>query len=180
MLKVAILSDNSNAAKLKEYIVRYSIYYNFDIGIYIYTDIDDILTFIDSKSVFNIIFLNIDLDAFKVMYHLRKKLFDEDTSLIFISKEAKCSANLIKFHPFDFLVYPISYSMVSECISNYYKINDARCKLFSYISNKSEHMLAVSKIMYLQSKGRKIIIHTKNDRIEFYGKLYCSMHFSSH
>lgn len=39
------------------------------------------------------------------------------------------------------------------------------------MKNKSEHDIAVNQIKYLQSNGKKIIIHTRNEDIEFYGQL---------
>lgn len=173
MLKIAVLSDALNANKLKEYIVRYSIYNNNDYDISAFTKANKLLEGIGSGSIYNIIFIDIDIndDVMKKIHYMRRHFLEDETAIIFLSSSQMCSVELLKLRPFNFISYPLKYELISECIDEYYQIKRKNNRLFKYERNKARFEIEVSQIVYFQSSGRKVIIHTLSEELDFYGKL---------
>lgn len=173
MLKIAVLSDELNSNILKEHIIRYSIYYNNDYEVTIFSKSDELLGVVCSVNIYDIIFIDVDINenVIETIHHIRKHHLDEDIAIVLLSSSLMCSVELLKIRPFNFISYPMKYEDVSRCIDEYYRFKRKNNRLFKYIRNKSSSDIEVSKIIFFQSSGRKVIIHTLSEQLEFYGKL---------
>ena len=174
MLNIAILGNEENSLKLKEQIIQYNIQSNMDNEVTYYTTPKKLLNEISSECIYNIIFVDLDYEksnSLKLVYYMRQRLLDEETAIIFLSSAYLCESALIKLHPFDYITTPFEYKTISECLNNYMRIKRLNNQMFRYIKHKSICEIEVSSIIYFQSNGKKITLHTANQRFEFYGQL---------
>lgn len=176
MVKVAIVDDDIIVCdKVKEELIKYSVQNDLDYKIDLFYNCESIISEFESGNDFDIIFLDIEFDSMMngIQFgdYLRNKLLNAEVAIIFISSIEEYAKQLFQIHPFDFIIKPITFEKINKCMDSYYKTNFLRNKYFRFMKNKSEHDIAVNQIKYLQSNGKKIIIHTRNEDIEFYGQL---------
>lgn len=118
------------------------------------------------------VFLDLEIEkVLQAAHHIRNDLNDEETAIVIMSPSENCSSEIIKVHPLDYLVYPLDYEKTSMCINNYLGTRQMNSELFKYTRKRCKYQIPVSKIVYSQSNGKKIILHTKNEAIDFYGRL---------
>ncbi len=118
------------------------------------------------------IIVNLDfktIDVKKIFNHIRVVLYDEETAIVIASENEYGSLELIKYKLFDYLKMPIDKKSIYNCIDLYERGNEI--KWFTYSCCRTEFKIAVSKIIYLENVDRKVVIHTINEQISFYGKL---------
>lgn len=176
MVRIAIVDDDKIACiKLKSELIRYSIWNDQDYYIDTYFNCESAISNLKLENGYDIIFLDIEfnnmMNGIQLGDFLRNKMLNVETSIIFISSIEEYAKQLFKIHPFDFLIKPVSYEKIENCLNSYFKMNYLKNKYFKFMKNKSEHEISVNQIKYLQSDSKKIIIHTNNENIEFYGRL---------
>lgn len=173
MLNIAICSDNKKGTQLKDFLNLYCIQKNIEFEVSVFMTCSKLCE-LYSENLFNIIFLDLDYneqDIQNIEYYIKTEFFDKNTVIVFISEEEKCHARFIKLHPFDYLILPIKYSELYTCMNNYLNFYFQENILFMYHKNHTKYYINPSKILYLQSSGKKIIIHTIKEKFEFYAKL---------
>ena len=176
MIRIAIVDDDEyTCKKLKDELTKYSIQEDKECIIEVYLKCEDISEELMSGKEYDIIFLDIEfedmMNGIELGDFIRNKLLNAELTIIFISSIEGYAKQLFKIHPFDFLVKPLTYEKVKTCIDSYYKTNYLKYKYFHFTKNKGEHNISVLQIKYLQSKGKKVIVHTQNEDVEFYGQL---------
>lgn len=176
MIRIAIVDDDKILCdKMKEELTKYSVQNNFDNKIYVFYDCESIVTEFEFGNDFDIIFLDIEfndmMNGMQFGDFLRNKLLNAEVTIIFISSIEGYAKQLFQFHPFDFIIKPLTFEKINKCMDSYYKTNFLKNKYFRFMKSKSEHDISVNQIKYLQSKGKKVIMHTRNEDIEFYGML---------
>jgi len=93
-------------------------------------------------------------------------------SIVYISWENKYAMQLFDVQPFNFLVKPLEHSKIEEVIGKYLKIAGLWSGEFSYKIGHDNFKVPIVDVAYLESSGRKLIIHLANGRHEeFYGSL---------
>ena len=176
MVKIAVVDDDKVICEsMKEELTKYSVQNNFDNKIDIYYNCETIIKEIECGKEFDIIFLDIEfkekMNGMQFGDYLRNKQQNAEVTIIYISSMEVYAKQLFQFHPFDFIIKPITYEKISKCMDSYYKTNFLTNKYFRFMKSKSEHDISVNQIEYLQSKGKKVIMHTVTEEIEFYGQL---------
>lgn len=96
--------------------------------------------------------------------------------LIFITGEKDRVFDAFDVHPFHYLVKPFSEeklaSVLSDAISVLDKKNSRRGIRFIEIQSGGEHIrIDLAKLMYAEVYDRKLILHTREKTIEYYGRL---------
>jgi len=84
-----------------------------------------------------------------------------------------------KLKVFDFLVKPVSYLDLSDClkalVKEYSRIQylhlPAERSFISIKSGYREYRISLNNIIYIESFGPKLAIHTVNGQVEYYGTL---------
>lgn len=173
ILKIAIFYATNQGKQLTDHLLLYSYQNNIEFEVLAFSTCDELCETI-SEQFYDLIFLDIDgdeKDIQQIGFFLRDKMHNEDTEIIFISKNKKCPAEYIKFHPRDYLIQPVTCMALNKCMYSYMKSKIHRNDLFSYKKNKTVCFINVSRIVYMQSIGKKVVIHTKKEKIDFYGKL---------
>lgn len=173
MLEIAIFCLTNQGKQLKDHLLLYSYQKNIEFEVSAFFTSDELCEAI-SERFYDLIFLDIDGvkdDIQPIGSLLRDEMRNESTAIIFISEKGLCPTKYIKLQPRDCLIQPVTYKTLDKCMNSYIKSKQQRNELFSYKKNRTVCTIHVSRIVYLQSIGKKIVIHTKKEKIEFYGKL---------
>lgn len=170
MLAIAIFDTTKQRKQLINHLLLYSYQKNTELEVSAFSTYAELCETIAERH-YDLIFLNIDgaeEDVLQIGTCLRGEMHNEDTAIIFISAKEQCPAEYIKLHPRDYLIQLVTYQVLNKC---YIKFKLHSNDLFRYKRNRTVCTINVSQIIYLQSIGKKVVIHTKKEKIEFYGKL---------
>lgn len=173
MLKIAVLNATNQGKQLMNHLLLYSFQKNTELEVSAFSTSVELCK-ANTERFYDLIFLNIDVaeeDIQQIWVCFRDEMRNEETAIIFISENKQCPAEYIKLHPRDYLVQPVTYKNLSKCMDSYMRFKFQGNVLFSYKKNRTVCTINVSRIVYLQSIEKKVVIHTKKEKIEFYGKL---------
>jgi Response regulator of the LytR/AlgR family len=163
MIHVAIVEDDMKYTQLLSgYIERFSQERNEKIDVVTFADGDDIVD--EYKANYDIIFMDIQMkhmDGLKTAQHIRK--VDRDVILIFITNMAQYAIQGYSVNAMDYVLKPVSYFAFSEELDK--AIRKLKESASAFIAIKQEGgflRLDVKKIVYIESQGHTILIHTED------------------
>jgi DNA-binding LytR/AlgR family response regulator len=131
----------------------------------------------ESGAHYDLIFLDIALandkiDGVEIGKLIREGLDDHTVAIVYMSWEKKYALQLFEISPQDFLIKPLDKEKIEKAMRKYLKIAKLWDDDFIYKAGHDVHKVKVMEIIYLESSGRKVIIHLTGDReISFYGTL---------
>lgn len=173
MLRITIYCTTKQGKLLKDHLLLYSYQKNIDIELSTFYTCGELYKAI-SERFYDLFFLDIDGvegDIQQIGSFFRTDMRNEATTIIFISEKELCPTEYIKLQPRDCLMQPVTYEALARCMDSYMRFRLQGNELFSYKKNRTLCTIHVSGIVYLQSIGKKVVIHTTKEKIEFYGKL---------
>ncbi|WP_124098315.1 response regulator transcription factor [Ruminococcus sp. Marseille-P6503] len=179
MIKIAVIGKNiCDSRFIKEKLADYDIKTDIDLQIRCFEKCE---TLDEEYSVFNRFDLIILYDGYserdsslsgiELAGRIRSVYGDEKAELIFISDNERSACEAIRFRPFDFILNPVTSEALFNALDRYVRNKCGSFHRFSFIKDRTENIIMVSRIRYLQSMGKRLIIHTVNDNIEIYGRL---------
>lgn len=134
--------------------------------IYDFHEAGDLLYEIETKGIFDIIFLDIEIGDVNGI-NVASKLNDEEYifTLIFVSQYDVYYGAAFEVQPFWFLDKPVDMEKLKKSLSK--ALNNVKYKYetFDYTYNKEFYRILIDKIMYIQSNGRIIYIHCIDNSI---------------
>lgn len=93
-------------------------------------------------------------------------------SIVYISWERKYALDLFEMQPLNFLIKPLEYGKVEGVIRKYIQIAGLWTGEFIYKKGHDSFKVQIKDIVYLESRGRKLILHLANGKTdEFYGSI---------
>lgn len=96
---------------------------------------------------------------------------DRDVLLIYVSSYETYFMQLFEVEPFRFIKKPIKETEFEEVIDLAYERIIEEDAYFEYKYNKTIGKVLIRKIMYFESAGRIVNIHTEESTYRYYGKL---------
>lgn len=174
MIKIAVCNDeNTIADQIKNTILDICKEENIPIEATVFYSGQELEKEIFKGTNYDLIYLDIQMidgDGITTAKNIRK--IDKNALLIYVSKYGKYIIELFRLDVFAFIQKPIDYL-------NFKKIFlDANLKIcnqnlyFSFHYNHNEYKIPCIDILYFESIGRTINVHSKSDRTEkFNGKL---------
>lgn len=172
--KVCICDDDEAfTINLKEIILLYGRCQKRDI------DVDTCLSGADmmecvGRNTYDIIFLDIELGSirgFEIGRKIRNEMNNEKTQIVYISAKTNYAMELFETRPLNFLVKPLKEKDVFEVLNTYYRLFGSKNEYLHYRWLKKDCVINQNDIIYIQSRGRKLVVKTVGDDIEFYSKL---------
>jgi DNA-binding LytR/AlgR family response regulator len=134
------------------------------------------------KNEINVYILDInymdEINGFSIARAIRES--EPNAYIIFLTAFIQLSMLTFRYRlkAFDFLVKPVAYSDLEECMKDLiqdmkkvFKDNKFNHKYINIKSGYQEHQIDVSEIIYIESFGPKLIFHLCNGGIETYGTL---------
>lgn len=174
MINIAICDDEAAICNyLEKILLKISEEYRISFDIDIYYTGQRLVDNLDRES-YNLIFLDIeipDIDGICIGNFIRDNLSNETIQIAYISSNTDYALQLFDFRPLNFIVKPFDYDDIKKVMKKYMKINNINTQVFSYNWRRKTYNIALSDILYFESTGREIIIHTVNGCDHFYSSI---------
>lgn len=131
----------------------------------------------------NAYFLDINLGSSMNGLELAKQIRnnDPDCYITFITGHPELCMTVFKYHieAFEYLIKPVTYQALEECIvamSKHYNkclsLNKQnKNSMIKIRSGNCDYNLELQDIIYVESVSQKLVVHTHNRNIEFFGYL---------
>ena len=178
MMTVAICDDESVVVNQLEHIlteVLETLQVPYEIDVHISGE--SLLKAMESGVQYDILFLDIELAKDKlngvdVGKQLRERQQDDRTAIIYISWHKKYAMELFDIRPWHFLVKPLDAAKIEQTVRVYLDLNGRLANYFTYKIGHAVHRARMKDILYLESSGKKLVLHLTNGKKEvFYGSL---------
>lgn len=176
MIRIAIIDDNTVICSfLEDMLVKFGEKYNVEVEIEPYSSGEDFIAAVSSRQVFDLIFLDIELDQLSgidVARCIRQTLDDDNQQIVFISAKEQYSLELHKFHPLDFLIKELKEDDIERVFVRYLKISGLFNDTITIKSGRDILKVKIRDIKYLTVVNRIVYIILKdNKQIEYYSTL---------
>jgi DNA-binding LytR/AlgR family response regulator len=167
MIKIAICDDESKMrVELHDYTLQLVHDYVDSVNISIFENGQQLLDHYPRD--LDVLLLDIqlgDIDGISVAKEIRK--FDTQVNIIFITSLPQFAVDGYKVRAFGYLLKPLSYpDFVMELQELLERVVDARESKLVIKSGTELIPLTISEIIYAETQGRKLLIHTDNGNYE--------------
>lgn len=175
MYYIAICDDERfTCSDIENYLINYSKESKIKMEIEIYYKGEELWSLLKSGTYYDIIFLDIELltvNGIDIATRVRKDLKNDITQIVYISGSQEYAMKLFKTRPLDFLVKPIKSQEIIEVFLQAKHLLEKGRETFEFESNYNYYKIPYNQILYFKSTRRKVGIYTRDDYLEFYGKL---------
>ena len=159
---------------IEEMIFAYAKEMNYDVETMVWFHGEGLQQYLAQGNQLDILFLDIEListTGIEVGNYIRNQLDNIGMQIIYISGKASYAQQLFKTQPLDFLVKPITQSMIDNTLDIAIRIIKRKKVKFEFQQGKDYFYVPLGDIVYFSSEGRKVKIITMETSYEFYGKL---------
>ena len=129
---------------------------------------------LDSGEHYDLLFLDIELcimNGVDVGKKIRDVLGNERIHIVYISAKQEYAMELFSVRPMNFLIKPISAKTIIENVEKAMALSEMYDTYFEFKFGKEFFRIPYGDILYFESHNRKVLIHTKTEVKETYGKL---------
>lgn len=165
-MNIAIVEDQKyEQDKLTNYISKYLNKINTSATIHHYSDGLEIIDKYDSK--YDLIYLDVEMEYLDGMSTARKiREYDSEVLIVFVTNHSQVAIQGYSVEATDFLLKPLSYFTFSEHFKKIFKkITFQESSLYVKVSGIMRR-ISSRDILYLESLGHNITIHTLNETIQ--------------
>lgn len=173
LLKIAICDDNIPVTTEIESMlcaISRQDYINMDIDVYF--DGESLYRNIEQGDNYELIYLDIEMEnmnGIQTAQFIRSR--NIPSLLIYISAYDTYFEQLFEVEPFRFMSKPIDFNKFYSYFQAAYKKLRCNSQFFTFAFHQKYTKIPVSEIIYLESRGRDILIHTTSVIHRFLGKL---------
>lgn len=175
MYRIGICDDDEVFCwQIEGYIRAYCARHDLEVETQIFLTGTKLLECVSAESPFDLLLLDIEmeqLNGIAVGQELRSDLANEVTQIVYISSKSNYAMQLFKIRPMDFLIKPIDENKIECLMDTYCQLFVHNIHYFEYKNGKSTNRVDQNHILYFQSEGKVIHIHTIHGSDMFYGKL---------
>lgn len=173
MLRIAIIEDNeSERQELSQVITNYFDEKQIAGEVKEYTNGDLFLNHYTGKNQFSLIFLDIDMPGKNGMETAECiRQIDAEVLLIFVTYMVQYAVQGYSVAACDFIVKPVVLEQLHIKLDSIIDRLLSRKKMITIRMNDGLRQIKISDICFIEVFGRKLILHTSNSQIEFYGTL---------
>jgi DNA-binding LytR/AlgR family response regulator len=176
MVKVVICDDEKEiCAKLESSLISIFAEMKMKCDIAVFFAGQELCRKIEAGENYDLIFLDIEFSKSEINGVETGKLIRDShktVSIVYISWEKSYAMQLFDIRPLNFLLKPLEYEKIKQVAETYVKLSGFSAGEFVYKKGHGTLKVQIKDIMYLESRGRKIIIHMENGgQEEFYGSL---------
>ncbi len=173
MLNIAICDDDVQTTGIMERMIQKVAKQNYvDIDIDVFWDGESLVDAIIKGSLFDIIFLDIEMNKEDgISAAKRIRVYDRNVLIIYVTSHESHMQESFQVRPFQFLVKPVSERQLDVCFKAAYEDINNCDYYFRYSYQRIFHKIPIRDILYFESNKRKIFIITDKEKHELYGKL---------
>ncbi len=125
-----------------------------------------------SEDVFDLIYLGIDEDYEDTINIARQAhKYNPHISIIYVAKDESLWKTLLEAHMFRLITKPIDYDFFRKCFKNACERLRMAKNYFEYKYRRKLFRIVFNDILFFESCGRYIIIHTKDGNVKMIGTL---------
>lgn len=121
-----------------------------------------------------LLFLDIEMGALngiEVSHIFRDQQGRDELQIIFISAYDKYMKEMFEVRPFNYLSKPFKREKFNETLEKFLRLHKKNSSIFTFKIGRDIYRFSYKEIFYFESFKRKIILHTKDNTVDFYGKL---------
>ena len=174
MIKIGICDDDLRAAgETQQYLDELGKKYGYRLEMDVYASGEELIREYQEGAGFDLIYLDIEMkqmDGIETAKWIREH--HHHVILIYISSYDTYLKQLFEVEPFRFQQKPVGKEeFASVFLKAMARIEEQKESYFRFQSGRNMMNLLCRDILYLESAGRKIIVHTRNRTYEYYDKL---------
>jgi len=174
-MNIAICDDENSAAQKLEKTVNFVMersVYDYDFKSFFSGD--ELLEYLRfNPQYFQIYLLDIEMpgtDGLKTAAEIRR--CDSDAVMIIVTSHAELMPEAFRILAFDYIIKPFQSNIIKKVMLSAVNLLESRNKLYSYKIKKTTCTVYRSQIEYIESFGRKIVLHlTNEEKREYNGTL---------
>lgn len=175
-MKVAICDDEVIiAALIEKMVLEYSQERDLLLEIEVFSSGEELIAFMEKGNKVDLLFLDIvfseGMNGVEIGEFIRNRLDDQLLKLVYVSGQQGYDRQLFDYQPMNFIEKPIRKVKVFEAVERAIKLLNLSESVFVYSRNGMKESILYGEILYFESHGRKIGMHTRLDEITFYGRL---------
>lgn len=173
-VKIIICDDDKNIRnQIYNYLEEFESqnYCKFDI--YTFTSAEELMKASALKDC-ELLFLDIEmgtLNGIEVSHMLREQQGRDELQIIFVSAYDRYMKEMFDVRPFNYLSKPFTRERFNDILGEFLRLHKKSSTIFTFKTGRDLQRLPYKEILYFESFKRKIIVHTKDDTVDFYGKL---------
>lgn len=175
MVRIAICDDDSNmCSKLEKMILTVAEKCLISAETEVFYGGQSLIRYLKQGNRFDLIFLDIemnDMNGIDVSNHLREKLDDIDTEIVYVTCTTQYDRKLFDFHPLAFIAKPPQPQQIKRVLDLFKKRRNIRTPYFSFTYNRQTLSIPFHEIIYFESDDRKIKVVTKTEVYSYYGRI---------
>lgn len=173
MFKIAICDDViSTTTEIETLLSLIANVKNYELDIDIFFDGSALVKQIAAGSIYDIIYLDIEmneLDGIKAAQYIRSLRLP--SLLIYISAYDSYCKQLFEVEPFRFLSKPIDTALFNKYFLAACNRLETKILFFPFSFKQRIYKVCIADIIYFESKGRYIIIHTSKQDYRYIDKI---------
>lgn len=127
--------------------------------------------FLEKRESYDIIFLDISMGRLNGIETARKIREYSKGLIIFITACKEYVFDAFDVEAFHYLLKPLSKEKLLQVFGKAYKEREKEQEFYLVKIGTAYRKVPFSQILYGENSGRKIILHTKKEVLEFYGKM---------
>lgn len=174
MIKIAICDDNpAFTGTIQTYLDQIAEEYHLSLESSIFLSGSTLVQDYQNGNCYDLIFLDIEMngmDGIETARAIQEQ--DYHVLIVYISSHEEYLRQLFEAEPFRFLKKPVAYEdFLSIFLQAQKRILAMQNNYFCFRSGKNLSKVLCKDILYFESAGRKVILHTQKTTYEFYDKL---------
>ncbi|MBQ8640464.1 MAG: response regulator transcription factor [Lachnospiraceae bacterium] len=174
MIGIGVCDDSITfTEEMHRLLCAYEKEHGLDFEIRLYNSAEELLRAMEEKESFELLFLDIEMGGMDGIT-LGKKLREmvNRVLIVYVSGYDQYLRQLFEVEPFRFCSKPVKkeelYDILERAME---RIRSSIRETFRFQYGKNVVNLLCRDILYLESSGRKVVVHTANGSYEYYDKL---------
>lgn len=138
----------------------------------VFSDGEILLQQLETGKQYDLLFLDIimkHVDGIRVGEFIRNRMEDFHTRIVYMSTSKAYLMELFDSQPIGFLEKPLTREKVGAGMNRI--LRQMAGDSFSYRSGRISSQIPYREILYYESCGRKVLVHTNDGICEYFGKL---------
>jgi len=167
--------EKGTCAEIEKSVYRFFESSEYDVDVEVWFSGEDCIKSLNEENNIDIIFLDIELpgaNGVNIGKHIRDVLDNDKLQIVFISSKTGYALELFQIHPYDFLIKPVTYQVISAILEKLLNLDENDRKTLRYRHGRTEGRIPLGKIMYLESHNKHINVQLVDGSVvEYTGKL---------
>lgn len=174
MIQIGVCDDQQKfLSQMEQLLEEMAKKYHCEIQVELYSDGRELLEDFERGVGFDLIFLDIEMqhvNGIQTAQKIREK--DYHILIVYISSYEQYLMQLFEVEPFRFLKKPVQKEQLEDVFLKAQKrIDEKKKSYYRFQTGKTMMQVLQKDILYFESAGRKVILHTMEKEYEYYDKL---------